>query len=132
MARTRIERDGVTIDVNHPGDGLSARLTNALVNIAEQVAKSVTRRSPGENPPAPTHLRPAPPPAPPMVCRNELIGIEFLDGASGRIMSIRPTGDGPWLCWKHPDGQWVTVREPTENDLDAIEAAAISAGIVDP
>ena len=25
-----------------------------------------------------------------------------------------------WIVFKHPDGQWVTLREATQDDLDVI------------
>lgn len=32
-----------------------------------------------------------------------------------------------WLLYKHPDGQWVTLRKATETDIAAINEAVVSA-----
>lgn len=53
-------------------------------------------------------------------------GVRFYDRATRREMLLvvddsRET-DG-WLCYKHPDGQWVTLRKATESDRATIEGA---------
>lgn len=45
-------------------------------------------------------------------------GIEFFDMASGRQMKL--VADGIWKGWiayKHPDGQWVSLRKAEADDL---------------
>ena len=51
-------------------------------------------------------------------------GTRFLDMASGREMLL--VSDGPWAGWlsyRHPDGQWVSLRKATDADLVSIERA---------
>jgi hypothetical protein len=36
---------------------------------------------------------------------------------------LRYVTEGPyegWLCFKHPDGQWVTLRKATDDDLETL------------
>lgn len=48
-------------------------------------------------------------------------GCKFLDKASNREMMLISEGSFKnWLAYKHPDGQWVTLRESTEADRAAI------------
>jgi hypothetical protein len=60
-------------------------------------------------------------------------GIRFNDAASGRTMLL-VTEAGPhegWLCWRHPDGQWVTLRPASPVETAQIKTAhreAILAG----
>ncbi len=47
------------------------------------------------------------------------IGLEFYDHNSSRMMILTPDNadDFPgWIHWKHPDGQWVTLRKATDED----------------
>ena len=45
-------------------------------------------------------------------------GIHFYDIKSKREMKLITEGSfNGWLCYKHPDGQWVTLREATKEDL---------------
>lgn len=50
-------------------------------------------------------------------------GIEFFDAASERTMKLS-TQIGHWthgwILFKHPDGQWVTLRRATAEDLAAL------------
>lgn len=51
-------------------------------------------------------------------------GIRFFDRASNRAMLL-VTG-GPWhgwLCYRHPDGQWVSLRLATVEDVDRMSEA---------
>lgn len=32
-----------------------------------------------------------------------------------------------WLLYKHPDGQWVSLRKATDADISAINGAVVSA-----
>lgn len=51
---------------------------------------------------------------------NHLIysGIEF-EGDNGPVML--KTWDGvPWLFYKHPGGQWVSLRKATSDDIEAV------------
>ena len=48
-------------------------------------------------------------------------GIEFIDARTGRQMMLIQSGSwGGWLAYKHPDGQWVTLRLATNEDREAI------------
>ncbi len=62
------------------------------------------------NGPAPTHCMPGP----------------RWDG-SGRVVEyiITAANEDPpnWLCYRHPDGQWVTLREATAEDHAAARLA---------
>lgn len=44
------------------------------------------------------------------LCRELLLIEDLASGWNG------------WLCYRHPDGQWVTLRKATEDDLAKIEA----------
>ena len=52
-------------------------------------------------------------------------GVRFYDVISRREMLL--VGDGEpmegWLCFRHPDGQWVTQRLATPEDIDVIANA---------
>jgi len=51
-------------------------------------------------------------------------GIEFYDKVRGRMMLLVTAGSlKGWLCYRHPDGQWVTLREVTSEDLSALRYA---------
>jgi hypothetical protein len=56
-------------------------------------------------------------------------GLKFYDGASRRWMKLVYEGHwaAGWIVFKHPDGQWVTLREATSEDLDRINAAVVKA-----
>lgn len=45
-------------------------------------------------------------------------GIRFFDAVSNREMILVADGEpfAGWLCYRHPDGQWVTLRKATEED----------------
>ncbi len=50
----------------------------------------------------------------------------FYDQASGRFMKL--VCDGPyagWLCYRHPDRKWVTLRKATDEDRAAISSTSI-------
>ena len=52
-------------------------------------------------------------------------GVRFFDRASGRhMLLVQDPGSGfdGWLCWRHPDGQWVTLRLATSEDREAVMA----------
>jgi len=54
-------------------------------------------------------------------------GIRFFDAANNREMLLVQDEKAPfngWLCFRHPDGQWVTLREATQNDLDTTGCTA--------
>lgn len=57
-----------------------------------------------------------------MTDQNEVYrpkGIEFYDKGSDRQMIFVDKEDeryAGWIFFKHPDGQWVTLREATEED----------------
>lgn len=53
-------------------------------------------------------------------------GVRFYDAASDREMLL-VTEEGPqkdWICWRHPDGQWVTLRKATEKDRLSLARAS--------
>lgn len=59
---------------------------------------------------------------------TDVFGIEFYDAATGRTMKYaypeeENGGWGGWLFFKHPDGQWVSLRKATDDDLGLINAA---------
>ncbi len=49
-------------------------------------------------------------------------GTRFHDRASGREMLLVAEGESfaGWLCYRHPDGQWVSLRKATPDDLERI------------
>lgn len=55
-------------------------------------------------------------------------GLNFYDQETRRTMRyVYPDTKhwaAGWLLFKHPDGQWVTLRKATENDLMRINATA--------
>lgn len=56
-------------------------------------------------------------------------GYTFYDKASKRTMRL-VYEDGPWNGWllyKHPDGQWVSLRKATEEDWNAVGNAISKA-----
>lgn len=51
-------------------------------------------------------------------------GTEFFDQASNREMLIKNWSDGrPWLFYKHPDGDWVSLRAATDEDMELLQFA---------
>lgn len=51
-------------------------------------------------------------------------GIDFYDAASGRLLKLVTAGPWRgWLAYLHPDGQWVSLRKATLEDLHAIDEA---------
>jgi hypothetical protein len=59
----------------------------------------------------------------------EPIGIEFYDAQSQRQMKyVYPDSKhhtAGWLLYRHPDGQWVTLRKATEIDVACITEAVV-------
>jgi len=45
-------------------------------------------------------------------------GIEF-DGNNGPAL-LKTWGGNPWLFYKHPDGQWVSLRQASERDVEDV------------
>ncbi len=59
-------------------------------------------------------------------------GTRFYDKASGREMKYVTEGHAKgWIVYKHPDGQWVTLRKATEEDLLALTEAVVKAHHLD-
>ncbi len=57
-------------------------------------------------------------------------GTRFHDAISNRNMLLVSEGHmRGWLCYRHPDGQWVTLRKATDDDLRALgdTAAEVTA-----
>ena len=53
--------------------------------------------------------------------------IEFFDCVSKRKMKLTNLyGRELWVCYKHPDGQWVTLRQATVADVRVIALTLIS------
>lgn len=52
-------------------------------------------------------------------------GTMFFDMASNREMILVAEGESfaGWLCYRHPDGQWVSLRKATDDDIAKIKAA---------
>ena len=42
--------------------------------------------------------------------------IKFFDRKSGREIMVRDWGGEPWLFYRHPDGQWVSLRKAKEEE----------------
>ena len=52
---------------------------------------------------------------------NDLVGCEFFDCKSQRDMILVTKGSWTgWICYKHPDGQWVKLRKATLEDCLSI------------
>lgn len=50
-------------------------------------------------------------------------GISFWDARSERLMLLVTEGGfAGWLCYRGAEGQWVTLRQATEEDRQAIGA----------
>lgn len=51
-------------------------------------------------------------------------GLRFFDLASGLEMLLVADGEpfSGWICYRHPDGQWVTHRRATEDDRKRLNA----------
>lgn len=51
-------------------------------------------------------------------------GIRFFDKTSGRDLLLVAEGQphAGWLCYRHREGQWVTLREATDEDRFRIAA----------
>ena len=58
-------------------------------------------------------------------------GINFYDNATGKHMKYvypdSPHWTAGWILYKHPDGQWVTLRKATDDDINRISQAVIEA-----
>jgi len=46
------------------------------------------------------------------------------DGQNAVICGGRQDG---WLCWKHPDGQWVTKERCNVERISPLEASAVGS-----
>lgn len=47
----------------------------------------------------------------------EPIGIKFQDDLSREYLVVTEGSFKDWLCYKHPDGQWVTLRKLTQDEV---------------
>lgn len=55
-------------------------------------------------------------------------GIKFYDKGSSREMMFVYEGEwADWIFYKHPDGQWVSLRKATDEDQLAIDNAVSRA-----
>lgn len=58
-------------------------------------------------------------------------GLEFYDAASKRKMKyVYPDTDhwtAGWVLYRHPNGQWVTLRKATPEDIKALNGAVVDA-----
>jgi hypothetical protein len=60
-------------------------------------------------------------------CENPK-GYEFYDIKSQRIMMIIYEGEWKdWIAYKHPDGQWVSLRKATNDDWHKLARAMSKA-----
>ncbi len=51
-------------------------------------------------------------------------GIRFWDnGKPMLLVQDDECGFDGWICYKHPDGQWVSLRKAIEKDILMIETA---------
>lgn len=48
-------------------------------------------------------------------------GIKFQDANYGELLLVQEGWAKDMICYKHPDGQWVTLRKATEEDLKTLE-----------
>ena len=56
-------------------------------------------------------------------------GFGFYDLAKDRQMILADEGEwSGWLFYKHPDGQWVSLRKATDADIAAITKQLVAAG----
>jgi len=56
--------------------------------------------------------------------RPDVVGIEFMEIRTNRLMKYVTAGPFyGWLVFKHPNGQWVSLRKATQDDLDDIGKA---------
>lgn len=56
-------------------------------------------------------------------------GVRFTDKRRGEMLLVQEPGytfDG-WLCYRHPDGQWVSLRKATNEDYAVLGAAPSAA-----
>jgi hypothetical protein len=62
---------------------------------------------------------------------DDPVGIEFYDQATSRYMKyVYPDSKhytAGWILYKHPDGQWVTLRKATDDDIRRISCAVSDA-----
>lgn len=49
-------------------------------------------------------------------------GFQFLDKSMRELLFVQRGPYTGWLYYKHPDGQWVTLRLATKQDLETIQA----------
>ena len=49
-------------------------------------------------------------------------GVHFYDMASRREMLLKTWGGTPWLFFRGADGDWVSLREATTEDIESIQA----------
>ena len=60
-----------------------------------------------------------------------LPGLTFFDQVSGRDMRYvypdTPHWAAGWLLYRHPEGQWVTLRRATEEDVARLSSAVVTA-----
>lgn len=55
-------------------------------------------------------------------------GLKFFDVATNREMVlIYHDAWAGWIAYKHPDGQWVTLRKATDDDIARINGAVSAA-----
>lgn len=52
-----------------------------------------------------------------------LVPLEFYDAKQGLMkLDYWSNGEEPWLFYRHPDGQWVSLRRATKDDIDKLES----------
>jgi hypothetical protein len=62
---------------------------------------------------------------------HDVPGLEFYEAKTRKQMKyVYPDSEHwarGWILYKHPDGQWVTLRKATQDDIDRISAAVVEA-----
>ena len=66
-----------------------------------------------------------------MSSQTDPVGLEFFDNATKKRMKYvypdYPHWTAGWILYKHPDGQWVTLRKATYADVGRISQAVIES-----
>lgn len=54
-------------------------------------------------------------------------GVRFWDVGRHRELLLVEVGPwAGWICYRHPDGQWVSLRKATEADLQCLHQARVA------
>jgi hypothetical protein len=59
-------------------------------------------------------------------------GVRFIDAQMGEMLLCQGGSFDGWLCYRHPDGQWVALRKATKADMARIaELEAARAAVAE-